>query len=69
MADNIIENAGSSRSGEIPHTPHPSSTKNEPTATWEERMLGLEAKIDALTTEKSTAQSPIQQKASTIQKT
>ncbi|VUZ51375.1 unnamed protein product [Hymenolepis diminuta] len=48
MTDNIIENAGPPRIEEILHISHLTSTQSEPAAAWEERILELEAKIDAL---------------------
>ncbi|VUZ51837.1 unnamed protein product [Hymenolepis diminuta] len=50
MADNIIETAGLPRIEEIPH-------KSELPAAWEERILKLEAKIDALTFQRSQLRS------------
>ncbi|VDL58810.1 unnamed protein product [Hymenolepis diminuta] len=53
MADNIIETAGPPRIEEIPYSSHLTPTKSEPPAAWEERMVKLEAKIDALTLQRS----------------
>ncbi|VUZ42146.1 unnamed protein product [Hymenolepis diminuta] len=49
MADSVIETAEPPRIKEILHTSHLTPTRSEPAATWEEYMLKLEAKIDALT--------------------
>ncbi|VUZ48118.1 unnamed protein product [Hymenolepis diminuta] len=57
MADNILETVGFPRIEEIPHTPHFTPTKSEPPGAWEERMLKLEAKIEALTLQKSQLRS------------
>ncbi|VUZ44738.1 unnamed protein product [Hymenolepis diminuta] len=59
MAENIMETAGPPRIEEILHTSH-LKTRSEPAATWEKRMLKLEAKIDAHSTEEPTTQPPIQ---------
>ncbi|VUZ39991.1 unnamed protein product [Hymenolepis diminuta] len=57
MADNILETVGPPRIEEIPHTPYFTPTKSEQPAAWEERMLKLEAKIEALTLQKSQQRS------------
>ncbi|VUZ55348.1 unnamed protein product [Hymenolepis diminuta] len=56
MVDNIIETAGPPRIEEILHTSH-LTTKNEPAATWEERMRKLEAKIGVLTLQRNQLRS------------
>ncbi|VUZ43954.1 unnamed protein product [Hymenolepis diminuta] len=53
MADNIIENAGPPRIKEVPYTSCHISTKNEASTPWEEHMLGLEGKLNALTLQKN----------------
>ncbi|VUZ44950.1 unnamed protein product, partial [Hymenolepis diminuta] len=57
MADNIIETVGPPRIEEIPHTSHLIPTKSELPAAWEERILKLEAKIGALTLQRSQLRS------------
>ncbi|VUZ38749.1 unnamed protein product, partial [Hymenolepis diminuta] len=53
MADIIIETTGPPRIEEIPYSSHLTPSKSEPPAAWEERMPKLEAKIDALTFQRS----------------
>ncbi|VUZ50495.1 unnamed protein product [Hymenolepis diminuta] len=57
MADNIIETVGPPRIEEIPHTSHLTPTKIKLPAAWEERLLKLEAKIDALTLQRTQLRS------------